>query len=205
MMQATIQKIKESLSKVAPRISSLSLNEGAADEEIEQFEVSIDKVLPDDLKQLYSEINGNNQDENFGNFFYGMTFYSIDEAISNWNFRKDFSKGIDIIQLTRFDDQIDGSNFYNPNWIPIATDGSRSGLYVDLAPAGSGTYGQIIFLEGTELVGLLVANSTEELLQQFINDLDNGQYYLASDALEDEQHWLETTDNIDLFKDLFKR
>ncbi len=123
---------------------------------------------------------------------------SIDEAINSWNFRKTFSSGFDTISLNHFHPQIDGSNFYNSNWLEIANTGGRDGIFIDLAPSDVGTYGQIIYLEGTELIGVLVANSTQQLLEQFISDLDNDQYYLATDALEDGHHWLETKENIDL-------
>ena len=195
-----IQQLKESLDKVASRISELSLNEGATDLEIEQFEQAINSSLPDDLKQLYEHINGNNQDENFGNFFYGLTFYSIEEAIASWNWRKKFSEDGNSQMLTIYDKEIDGLNLYNSNWIPIATDGSRCELCVDLSPTEFGTYGQIIFLEGTYNIGIVAANSTTKLIEQFIDDLNNGHYYLATDALEDGEHWLETKDTIDLVR-----
>lgn len=198
MLQTTIQHLREALANVAPQLAALSLNKGAADAEIESFEQSANKKLPGDLKQLYKEINGNVQEENFGNFFYGLTFYSLEEALTEWNFRKRFSEEGNALSLAHHDKQIDGSNLYNTDWIPIATDGSRDVVCVDLAPTGSGTYGQIIYLDGTYNTGIVVANSTTQLLQQFITDLNNGQYYLAIDALDDGHHWLETKDEIDL-------
>lgn len=200
MLQATIENLKNALAKVAPRIVDLSLNKGASDADILRLEECIGKKLPDDLKALYLSINGNNDEDNFGNFFHGLVFNSVDEAINDWKFRKKFSTETDtVIRLKHFDPQIDGSNFYNLNWLRIADDGSRNGLYIDLGPSASGTYGQVIFLEGTEDICVLVAGSTEKLLELFISDLDNGQYFLASDALEDGNHWLETNNNADLF------
>lgn len=200
MLQTTIQTLRKSLSSVAPRIVELSLNAGATEADIVRFEQTIGKTLPEDFKELYRSINGNKDDENYGNFFYGYVLNSIDESIANWNFRKDFSKGFDTIPLNHFHPQIDGSNLYNSNWLEIGNTSGRDGLFIDLAPTEWGTYGQIIFLEATENIGVLVANSTQQLLEQFVSDLDNGRYYLAEDALDDGNHWLETKDDIDLLK-----
>lgn len=200
MLQTTIQTLKKSLSKVAPRIADLSLNMGASDTDIAKLEQTIGKTLPEDFKELYRSINGNKDDENFGNFVYGFVLNTIDQVIASWNFRKDFSSKYDTIGLNHFHPQIDGTNFYNPNWLEIGNTSGRDGMFIDLAPTDLGTYGQIIFLEGTENIGVLVANSTQQLLEQFVSDLDNGRYYLAEDALDDGNHWLETKDDIDLFR-----
>ncbi|MCG2617691.1 SMI1/KNR4 family protein [Terrimonas sp. NA20] len=200
MLDSKIQNLKNALSEVAPRIVTLSLNQGASDDEIEVLQSLTGKSLPDDLKQLYKSINGNIQEENWGNFFYGLTFYSISESIDELNSRKDFSEQHDAVKLKYSDAQIDGSDLYNPNWIPVATDGSRDRLFVDMAPSDSGTPGQIIYIEGTDLAGILVAESIEKLLEQFTNDLKEGRYHLAEDALEDGNHWLETEDSITLYK-----
>ncbi|MDF2380865.1 SMI1/KNR4 family protein [Nostoc ellipsosporum NOK] len=203
MLQTIIQTLKESLSKIAPRITDLSLNVGASDADIAKLERTIGKTLPEDFKELYRSINGNNDDENFGNFAYGQVLSSIDQIIASWNFRKEFSSKFDTIGLSHFHPQIDGSNFYNLNWLEIGNTSGRDGLFLDLAPTDRGTYGQIIFLDGTDNVGILVANSTQQLLEQFISDLDNGQYYLAEDALDDGNHWLETKESIDLNRKIF--
>lgn len=99
MLDLKIQNLKNALSEVAPRIVTLSLNQGASDDEIEVLESLTGKSLPDDLKQLYKSINGNIQEENWGNFFYGLTFYSISESIDELNSRKDFSEQHDAVKL----------------------------------------------------------------------------------------------------------
>ena len=205
MIETSIQKIKNLLTQLAPRIIEFSLNEGVEDAEFDKLEQIIGKSIPSDFKELYRIYNGNNDEENMGNFFYGMVFNTIDELISEFNFKTNQKKCIEIIPLNYFDHQIDGSDFYNLNWIQIGNDYSRSSLLVDLAPSDTGTYGQVIFLEGTDNIGILVAKSIEELVSNFASDLEKGLYYLATDALEDGTHWLETTPGIYLDSIAYKK
>jgi cell wall assembly regulator SMI1 len=69
---------------------------------------------------------------------------------------------------------------------------------VDLAPTAVGQIGQVIFMDHEYDVGILVANSITDLLQQFSDDLDNDLYQLNEDALEDENEFLESDAAIDL-------
>ena len=69
---------------------------------------------------------------------------------------------------------------------------------LDLSPTQNGKYGQIIFIDDEEEIGILVANSTAQLVENFKNDLENQLYYLNEDALEDENHFLEVDDKIDI-------
>ena len=198
MLTTSLESITQSLTEFAPRIVELSLNPGASEEELESLEEIIGKKLPEDFKELYKTHNGINDEENFGNFFYGFQFSPIDNIIAESEFRAKQSKDIALIPLKSFDPQIDGSNTYNPGWISIGNDGARCNIFVDLAPSSQGTYGQVIFVDGTYQTGILIANSVTDLIENFAADLKNNLYTLEPDALEDEQHFLETDPSIDL-------
>ncbi len=197
MLKTSLQIILQSLAELAPRIVEYSLNEGATPEDFENLEMVIKNKLPDDFKELYKTHNGLNDEDNWGNFFYGMPFFSIADIITECEFRSNQSKNIALISLNTFDPQIDGSNIYNLNWLSIGS-GSDCNLFVDLAPSNKGSYGQVIFIDETYRVGILVANSVSELVVNFATDLKNNLYSLNSDALEDGQHFLETDSSIDL-------
>lgn len=182
----------------APGIVEFSLNEPATDEAISKLQNLFDKELPKDFINLYKTYNGMNDDENMGNFFHALSLLSIDNIIADKEFRISQSKDLAPIPLTHFDKEIDGSNVYNPNWVALCFDGSRSYLRIDLSPSDKGTYGQVIFIDGDYNVGLLIANSITELIANFANDLDKGLYSLNEEALEDEQHFLEADAQIDI-------
>jgi cell wall assembly regulator SMI1 len=198
MTDSNLVRIVNWLTANAPRIVEFSLNKPATDEDISKLKNQFDKELPEDLINLYKTYNGMNDEENMGNFFYALPFLAIGEIIADKEFRVSQSKDISQISLTHFDKEIDGTNFYNPNWVALSFDGSRSYLRVDLSPSDKGTYGQIIFVDGDYNVGLLIAKSITELIANFANDIDKGFYTLNEEALEDEQHFLEVDAEIDI-------
>ena len=198
MLQSSLTTIKQRLTEIAPRIIQFSLNEGATQKDFDQLENLIGKKLPDDFKELYKTYNGTNDDENWGNFFYGMSFSSIDDIIENYETRLAISRENEHFPLKKFDQQLDGTNINNLGWLRFGSDGSRSGLFLDLAPTEKGRYGQVIFIDGDYAAGIFIADSVSELAANFAADLQNNLYYLEPDALEDGQHFLETEPSIDL-------
>jgi cell wall assembly regulator SMI1 len=198
MTDNNLQRVINWLTINASRIVEFSLNKPATDEQISNLQKHFDKKLPEDFINLYKTYNGMNDEENMGNFFYAMPFLSIDNIIADKEFRNTQSKDIAPIPLNHFDKEIDGTNFYNPNWLALCFDGSRSYLRLDLSPSDKGTYGQIIFVDGDYNVGLLIANSITALIANFANDIDKGLYSLNEEALEDEQHFLEADTQIDI-------
>lgn len=198
MTEPNLIRITSWLKQHAPRITDLSLNPPATDEKLKELQGMFDRELPADLIQLYKTYNGMNDDENMGNLFYGMPFLSIEDVIADQQFRIKQSKDISVIPLRHADEQIDPANVYNLNWVALCFDGSRSYLRVDLAPSPQGTYGQVIFIDSDYNVGLFIASSITELLEQVANDMENGLYYLNEEALEDEHHFLDVDNGIDI-------
>lgn len=198
MKDNNLRRVIDWLTGNAPRIVEFSLNKAATDEEISKLKTAFDKELPEDFINLYKTYNGMNDEENMGNFFHALSFLSIDNIIADKEFRTSQSKDISPIPLKHFDKEIDGTNFYNPNWVALSFDGSRSYLRLDLSPSDKGTYGQIIFIDGDYNVGLLIANSITQLIANFATDINKGLYALNEEALEDEQHFLEADTQIDI-------
>lgn len=196
-MNKNLNKIEYWLKENASKIFEYSLNNPANEKEIKELESIIEKELPEDFKELYLWHNGLNDQENLGNLFYGMDFFSIENIISEYIYRKE-NFSLENIQLKKADKQIDTSNIYNPYWIKFAFDGAHTHLFLDLSPTQNGKYGQIIFIDDEEEIGILVANSTAQLVENFKNDLENQLYYLNEDTLEDENHFLEVDDKIDI-------
>jgi cell wall assembly regulator SMI1 len=139
-----------------------------------------------------------NDEENHGNLFYGMLFYTIDEILQELTFYREVTATNPAQPLRRADAGIDTAHLYNPGWVPFGSDGSRCRLVLDLAPAPGGQYGQIIFVDGEYNVALLIAPSAAALTGQFANDLQNGLYALNEEAMEDDNHFLEPDTTIDI-------
>ncbi len=198
MTNNNLTKIVTWLTAHAPRIVEFSLNKPASDTAISRLNAMLEKELPEDFISLYKTYNGMNDEENMGNFFYALPFLSIDDIIAEKEFSISQSKDIPPIPLKHFDKEIDGTNFYNPNWVALCFDGSRSYLRLDLSPSEIGTYGQVIFVDGEYNVALFIANSITEMIEKFANDIDQGLYTLNEEALEDDQHFLEVDTEIDI-------
>ncbi|HMJ46460.1 MAG TPA: SMI1/KNR4 family protein [Ferruginibacter sp.] len=198
MIENTLNQITNWLIKNAPRIAAYSLNKPASTADLHNLSNLTVKQFPKDFLILYKTYNGINDDVNWGNFFYGMLFYSINDIIADQEFRTSQSKDIQSIPLKHFDPEINGTNLYNLNWIGLGSNGSRNSLRLDLSPAEQGTYGQIIFVDGDQLVAFVVADSITDLLNIFLKYLENGLYSLNSEALEDGQHFLDPNETIDL-------
>lgn len=196
-MEGNFKKIENWLRENAEKIIEFSLQESATINEISNLERVIGKNLPGDFKNLYFWHNGLDDDENFGSLFYGMDFFPIDRIIAEHHSKKE-NYSSETIPLNKTDTEINPSNIYNMDWVKFAFDGSHTSLYLDLAPTDKGNCGQIIFIDDEYSTGILVANSTAQLVENFRNDLENNLYHLDEDALEDENHYLTTDPKIDI-------
>lgn len=67
-----------------------------------------------------------------------------------------------------------------------------------MAPTTLGKVGQIIFIDMEYEVGILVADSMTQLIENFLSDLEHGLYQLNEEALEDDNEFLECDESIDL-------
>lgn len=185
--------LKENVNKIFEH----SLQNPANENDINKLEKTIGKELPNDFKELYLWHNGLSDAQNFGSLFYGMGVLPIERITSEYLGKKaNYSQQTS--PLKRVDKEIDPVNANNIAWIKFAFDGAHTGLYLDLAPNTGGKYGQIIFIDDEYETGILVASSTEILVSDFVNDLENNKYYLAEDALADDNHYLTTVPDNDI-------
>ncbi len=195
-MRSSFDKIENWLNENAGKITEFSLLEPASENEINKLEKAINKTLPKDFKELYLWHNGLCDDGNVGSLFFGMDFYPIERILEEYHSKEKFSS--ENISLKKADKEIDKSNIYNSDWVKFAFDGSHTSLYLDLRPTIEGKYGQIIFIDDEYETGILVADSTSQLVSDFAKDLDDNLYHLSEDALQDENHYLETDQSIDI-------
>ena len=195
MLVDTLAAVAKWLGKYAKRIARRSLRPAATEEQLLQLEQVVGCPLPADFRQLYRWHDGLTEEENMGSLFYGMDCWPIATILAAYQAKTANHQPVPVL---RADPQLATSNLFNPGWLQFCSDGSRTGLYLDLAPSRTGTNGQILFIDPEYETGLLVAHSTTDLAAQFLADLTAGLYTLEPDALEDGEHFLLPDSTIDL-------
>ncbi len=197
-IEQNLKQIEEWLLIHAPKIVHESLNPPATLIQLEQLEKTIQKPLPEDFKALFLWHNGlKAKSENSGNLFYGLDFFDLEFIEKNYLEVKNSQDDV-LIKMGNVDPGINPINHRNPLWIKFGYDWSRCSIALDLNPIAPEKYGQIIFIDYDYDAVLLVAHSTEELVQTFLNDLHANRYYLNEEALEDGNHFIDCLPEIDL-------
>ena len=177
-----------------------SLNFPVAEDTIQKLQKLTTQTLPESFCSVYRVHNGiDNESKNSSNFFYGLTWFSLEETINWYEERiKSYDKTI-TIAIENADKEIYAQDAQTLAWIPIAWDCSSCFLFLDLNPTDKGTYGQVIFYDSEFSRAICVASSMEALLQQFAQDISNGLYSINEEAKEEDgDEFLETNESIDL-------
>ena len=148
-MEENIRKFLNTiLEEATPLIATL--NKGVSAAQIMDFERDMGVCLPEDVKTLYQNFNGQKNRENvfFIDGLRWLPMEEIKEKQQDWlrilekqpNWEKlsfDEEEAIDMGW-----DKAIKNQFYNPKWLPFLTDGSRF-MFIDLDPDTNGVYGQI--------------------------------------------------------------
>ncbi len=193
-MKETWTKIEKWLKTNAAPIYE-SLNEGATEEDFEELEDLINKKLPENFKAFYRRHDG--QSPTSDGMIDAEELLSISRIMEEWEVWKDLDdKGV-------FDDSVsDADNgvredWWNPLWIPVTCDGSGNHYCLDLNPDEGGKKGQIIRIWHDSAERELIANSFEEWINDYADDLEAG-YFIYSEewgGIVDKED-LEDTEDI---------
>ena len=194
MFDNSLNRIAFWLAAHAPRILAESLNPGADAAELEALQRAVGQPLPDDYRALYQRHDGLNDDDNAGNFCYGLQLLPLAHALDDCQRRR----AAESYALTYAGPGIDPANALTPNWLALAFDGAHGWLRVDLAPAEGGTYGQVIFWDEEYETAFPIAPSVAALLDTFADDLEAGRYRLHPDALADGHEFLQPHKALDI-------
>ncbi len=193
-MDNALNRIAFWLAAHAPRILAESLNPGAEAAELNALQDAVGQSLPADYRALYQRHDGLNDDENAGNFCYGLQLLPLAQALDDFRRRRAAMP----YPLAHAGPGLDPANALTPNWLALGFDGSHGWLRVDLAPAAGGTVGQVIFWDEEYETAFPVAPSVAALLDTFADDLEAGRYRLHPDALADGHEFLKPHKSIDL-------
>lgn len=165
----------------APRVLK-SLQSGASETRIIEFEDFLSITLPEDIRCSYKIHNG--QSRNGGGLIYGREFLSLQRIKDEWEVWKEL---LDDGVFNDEDGKDQGSNpvpgirnlWWSENWIPLTDDGSGNHDCIDLDPAEGGTVGQIITMWHDDADRSIIAPSFAEWLKQYADGLESGQLFFS--------------------------
>lgn len=87
--------------------------------------------------------------------------------------------------------------YYYRGWIPILKDHIGNQIAIDLAPGPNGQWGQIIIYGRDFDTKLVIASSFQEFIWIFVGDLENGNYQIDSNQINEELGYLSESRNDD--------
>jgi cell wall assembly regulator SMI1 len=136
-------------------------------------------VFPDQLVELYTRLDGASSGAVFPSpDGYDMAFIPmpLDEVLVNWSGQKQ------LVEVGQFDDCIPQSApeirsvWWDPGWIPFATNGGGDFLCVDNVPTAAGQVGQVISHSHETGEHKLLSRSLADYLLDLANKLEEGQF-----------------------------
>lgn len=167
-MNELFERIITKLNEIYPDIDD-ELNEGTKECDIKSAQEKLGVQLPQDLIDFYKIHNGLDSDTGI---FYGWSFLSLEEIISEWEIWRDLvdSKTFDGI----FSEPDDGikNDWYNLKWIPIGTDGGGNCICLDFDPEKGGQIGQLIEVWHDSPERIWTAPSFKNYIEKYANDLE---------------------------------
>jgi len=164
------------LSRRAKRIRR-SLAPGASDAEIGAVEARLGFDLPEDVRTSYRIHNGGEESDLFPASEaedMGYSLIPLEEIVEHWEGNWQYNSGY---EPDAFDvDPGVRSVYWDPKWVPLATNGGGDYHCVDLNPDEGGTVGQVIeFLHETNERRLL-ASSWTAWLRSLADGLESKQF-----------------------------
>ena len=161
----------------APKVLK-SLQRGASETQIIEFEDFLSITLPEDIKSSYRIHNG--QSRNGCGLIYGREFLSLQRIKDEWEVWKEL---LDDGVFNDEDGKDQGSNpvpgirnlWWSENWIPLTYDGTGNHDCIDLDPDEGGTVGQIITMWHDDADRSIIAPSFGAWLKQYADGLESGQ------------------------------
>lgn len=189
-MQKQWQWFENWLVENAPKVID-DLNNGCSLEQLIEVENEIGLELPQSFKDFYLIHNGQKDEDYFG-LFYGVSLLPLEKIVEEmcvWSGIIDEygEKGMkenfdDDIQFSFMPDKVK-AQYANKKWIPFAIISDSNYLGLDFDPEINGTVGQVINFGREEEQKTVLANSFEEFINWYIQELERGNYLID---LEDE-------------------
>jgi len=164
-------RIEDWLKANAPNALA-AIDEPASDEQIRAAEIAMNVSLPDEVRNSYRRHDG--QSERGGTIAPPWALLSLEYVVSKWR------KQNQLLEAGDFDGADANAigpvraDWWNPKWIPFASDGAGSLQCIDLDPSPGGKVGQVIVYLHDHEDRECVAGSLEDWLNKLVGDLQSG-------------------------------
>ncbi|WP_055667159.1 SMI1/KNR4 family protein [Desnuesiella massiliensis] len=187
------------IKKIFPRFDELK-NPGTTVEIVNKIEEQMNIKFPEDLKQLYMIINGDNKHA-FG-FVLGLNMLSVEEMYTTWKLWRKFDEDKELNDQQYYSSLPQKAikcRYTNPLWIPIAHDCSSNYFGIDLDPDINGTIGQIINFGRDENDKKVFANSLKKFFElglklkaeMQIEEIEKDVYFITNKDGKHAIDWLK--------------
>jgi cell wall assembly regulator SMI1 len=148
------------------------LQPGASDADIKKAARSLSCELPDDVTESYHIHDGMRGAA--GSLIGEWSLMPLAIVVREWKTLKKLSDGGTFEGMEGDADVQVKSDWWNPRWIPVASNGSGDFVCVDLDPPRTGKSGQVISFFHAEPRRELLAKSFKSWLAGFADDLKAG-------------------------------
>lgn len=172
-MEKIWKKIEAWLEANAPETLA-DLRPGASEADVKKAEKAFSARLPEDVVASYAVHDGarGGSAPLFGDY----TLLSLEAAVKEWKTLKKLAgSGVFEFMSGKPAPRVK-PDWWNPRWIPVASNSSGDFLCVDLDPARPGKPGQIVSFLHADAARELVAKDFKSWLGGFAKDLEAGQY-----------------------------
>ena len=180
-MQTLIARLNRATASAMAAVEcSDAFAEGASAQALAQLEQDLNVVLPEDFKQWYLAHNGDATEQQFY-VLAGHDWLNVEEMHTAWQALCEACQGYDLAD-EGFTDNDDGVRpvMWSRRWLPFAEDNGYY-LLLDLDPAPTGTYGQILVLSGDGDPVSLQAASIRQWLEEYVTGLEQGLWVFSED------------------------
>ena len=164
------------------------LNDGCNLEQFLEVEDEIGLKLPQSFKDFYLIHNGQKDEDYFG-LFYGVSLLPLNKILEEmrvWNGiineygEEGMKENFDYGQVSFNPDKLK-AQYANKKWIPFAIICDNCYLGLDFDPETNGIVGQVINFGREEEQKAVLANSFEEFIDWYIQEIERGNYLVYSE------------------------
>ena len=174
------KKIEAWLKQNAPEMFA-DLEPGASEVAIKKAERALGVELPKDVAESYRVHNG--MRGSMGPLIDGWSLMSLDWIVQDWKTLKKLSDDGTFEGMEGKADVHIKPDWWNPRWIPVASNSSGDFVCVDMDPPRAGHRGQVISFYHAEPRRELLAKDFKSWMNQFAKDLKAGKYKVEDGQL----------------------
>lgn len=177
----------------------------ASESEIAEVEAELGANLPESLKDSLKIHNGETDGWPCKVFADRGAYLSTQRIIEEWKSRRTITIDSDEIEdpesLIR-DNVISVHGpvtpvMFDESWVPIMESNGDVFWALDFSPAPGGTAGQIIEVDWESCSWSVIAESFEQFLEQYVDDLEAGSYKLHGGLLtQADESWVALADKL---------